>query len=143
VRERIAGWAPGLDVLVAGSDPATVNAIRVRSAAPVAALPGGPVTLLGDAIHSMTPMAGIGANTALRDAATLAAAITGGGDLHEAVAGYEREMLRYGFAAVRASLRNARTAASDSRLLRAGARGALKAAGAAQWLTRRSSGTAS
>ncbi len=143
VRERITGWAPGLDVLVAGSDPATVNAIRVRSAAPVAALPGGPVTLLGDAIHCMTPMAGIGANTALRDAATLAAAITGCGDLHETVARYEREMLRYGFAAVRMSLRNARMAASGSRLLRAGVRGGLRAAGAAQRITRRSSGTAS
>jgi 2-polyprenyl-6-methoxyphenol hydroxylase-like FAD-dependent oxidoreductase len=145
VRERIAGWAPGLDALVAGSDPATVNAIRVRSAAPVAALPGGPVTLLGDAIHSMTPMAGIGANTALRDAAALAAAITTGGDLAAAVAGYEREMLRYGFAAVRESLRNARMAASGNRLLRAGMRGGLRAAGLAQRLapTRRSSGIAS
>jgi 2-polyprenyl-6-methoxyphenol hydroxylase-like FAD-dependent oxidoreductase len=143
VRERIAGWAPGLEALVAGSDPATVNAIRVRSAAPVAALPGGPVTLLGDAIHSMTPMAGIGANTALRDAATLATALSGGADLYEAVARYEREMLRYGFAAVRTSRRNARMAASDSRLLRTGMRGALRATGVAQRITRRSSGTAS
>ncbi|MGI5127593.1 FAD-dependent oxidoreductase [Pseudonocardia sp. CA-107938] len=140
VRERISGWAPGLDVLVAGSDPATVNGVRVRSAAPVTAMPGAPVTLLGDAIHSMTPMAGIGANTALRDAATLTAALTAGGDLARAVAGYEQAMLRYGFAAVRQSLRNARMAASDSRLLRAGLRGGFRAAGA---LTRRSRGTAS
>lgn len=138
VRSRIGGWAPGLDTLVAGSDPATVNGLRIRSAAPVAALPGAPVTLLGDAIHSMTPMAGIGANTALRDAATLAAALAGGDDPAAAVAGYEREMLRYGFAAVRESLRNARMAASGNRLLRAGMRGGFRVVGAVANLTGRS-----
>ena len=68
VADRIAGWSPGLRRLVAGSAPDTVNALRIRSAEPVTAWPTGPVTLLGDAIHNMTPMAGIGANTALRDA---------------------------------------------------------------------------
>ena len=68
VLDRTTGWAPALRELIGGSDPATVNVIRVRSATAVEPWPTGRVTLLGDAIHNMTPMGGIGANTALRDA---------------------------------------------------------------------------
>jgi 2-polyprenyl-6-methoxyphenol hydroxylase-like FAD-dependent oxidoreductase len=96
--------------LITGSDPATVNALTVRSAHPVDPWPTTAVTLLGDAIHNMTPMGGIGANTALRDADLLRRRLAGAtpGAWQDAVAGYERQMLDYGFAAVRASLRNTR-----------------------------------
>jgi 2-polyprenyl-6-methoxyphenol hydroxylase-like FAD-dependent oxidoreductase len=111
VSDRMRGWAPAFHRLVGGSDPATVNAFRVRSASPVRPWPTGRVTLLGDAIHNMTPMAGVGANTALRDAdllrRTLIAVRAGEVPLRPAIAGYEREMLTYGFAAVKQSLRNA------------------------------------
>ncbi|MFI5843256.1 FAD-dependent oxidoreductase [Catenuloplanes sp. NPDC051500] len=102
VTTRIRRWSPALRDLVARSDPASVNAFRVKSAVPVGPWPSGPVTLLGDAIHSMTPAAGIGANTALRDADLLRRTILD----QEPISGYEREMLDYGFAAVRRSLRN-------------------------------------
>jgi 2-polyprenyl-6-methoxyphenol hydroxylase-like FAD-dependent oxidoreductase len=63
------------------------------------------ITLLGDAIHSMTPFRGIGANVALRDAANLCEALcaANGGekDLLESIHSYEAQMLRYGFRAVR------------------------------------------
>jgi salicylate hydroxylase len=141
VLDRIAGWAPELRALVGGSDPETVNAIRVRSAKPVGAWPTGPVTLLGDAIHNMTPMAGVGANTALRDAELLArqlAAVNAGEQkLLPAVAEYEREMLKYGFAAVKQSLRNARQAASGNRLGRGAFRVVLRTIGAVPPLRRR------
>jgi 2-polyprenyl-6-methoxyphenol hydroxylase-like FAD-dependent oxidoreductase len=128
VLREIATWSPGLQQLVAGSAPETVNALRVRSAEPVTAWPTGPVTLLGDAIHNMTPMAGIGANTALRDADLLRRnLITAGTDLTAAVADYERRMLDYGFAAVARSLRNARFAASGHPVTRRAMRGALRA----------------
>lgn len=45
-----------------------------------------------------------------------------------AIAGYEREMRGYGFAAVKTSLRNARQAASDRRLPRALFKTVLRAA---------------
>jgi 2-polyprenyl-6-methoxyphenol hydroxylase-like FAD-dependent oxidoreductase len=61
-------------------------------------------TLLGDAIHTMSPGRGEGANTALRDAQLLHHALvrvqTLGVPLAQAKADYETEMLRYGFEAV-------------------------------------------
>jgi salicylate hydroxylase len=120
VRDRIRDWAPGFRALVAGSDPATVNGLHVKSATPVDPWPTGPVTLLGDAIHNMTPMAGIGANTALRDADLLRRTLIASGPA--GLAGYEREMLDYGFAAVKQSLRNARRAATSTWFGRAGFR---------------------
>jgi 2-polyprenyl-6-methoxyphenol hydroxylase-like FAD-dependent oxidoreductase len=130
VLDRLDGWSPGFRELIAGADPGTLNAFPVKSAGPVDPWPTGPVTLLGDAIHNMTPMAGIGANTALRDADLLRRALIAVRDesagLIPAIAGYEREMLDYGFAAVRRSLRNARQAASSTRFSRAVFRAALR-----------------
>ena len=131
VLERTASWSPDIRTMVANSDPSTVAALPIRTMLPVEPWPASPVTLIGDAIHNMTPMAGVGANTALRDAALLARRLgrrrarTGWWPRSP---GYEREMLDYGFAAVRTSLRNARQAASDRRLPRALFTTALRAA---------------
>jgi salicylate hydroxylase len=141
VLDRAADWAPALRDVVAGSDPATVNAIRVRTATPVRPWPTGPVTLLGDAIHNMTPMSGIGANTALRDAELLCRQLTavnaGRCELRPAVAEYERQMLDYGFVAVKRSLRNARQAASANLVGRALFRTTLRTINAVPPLRRR------
>ncbi len=160
VDERLRDWAPEFRTLVSRSDPATVNAFRVKSATvvvpphpsgwgfklPAASdknveLSTGRVTLLGDAVHSMTPMAGVGANTALRDAALLnrelAAAFRGETPLLTAIERYEREMLTYGFAAVRLSLRNARQAAHSTAAGRALFRTALRLTAATPPLRRR------
>ncbi|WP_431874935.1 FAD-dependent oxidoreductase [Micromonospora marina] len=141
VLARTGGWAPALRDLIDGSDPGTVNALRVRSATPVDAWPTTSVTLLGDAIHNMTPMAGIGANTALRDAELLCRRLAevdaGGAALLPALRDYERRMLDYGFAAVRQSLRNARQAGSDSRLGRAAFRAMMRLTGAVPPMRRR------
>jgi len=78
----------------------------------------------------MTPMAGIGANTALRDADLLRRKLIGATDVIAAIGEYETEMLGYGFAAVRRSLRNAKQAGSANRPARHGFRGFLRLAAA-------------
>jgi salicylate hydroxylase len=139
--DKTTGWSPAIRDLVAGSDPETVNALRIRSAAPVTPWESGPVTLLGDAIHNMTPMAGVGANTALRDADLLRRMIlevhNGDRPLIDALHTYEAEMLEYGFAAVKQSLRNAKQAASANRLGRAMFRTVLRTMNAVPPLKRR------
>jgi len=66
------------------------------------------VTLLGDAVHAMTPTLGRGANLAMRDAALLGRQLktvaTGEKPLAEALGTYEAELLRYGFEVVRESV---------------------------------------
>jgi 2-polyprenyl-6-methoxyphenol hydroxylase-like FAD-dependent oxidoreductase len=83
--------------------PATF-AVCVTSAQPVEPWTTPGVTLLGDAVHTMSPGRGDGANIALRDAQTLVRALrgaaSGSASLASAVAGYQEEMLRYGFKAV-------------------------------------------
>ena len=100
-------WHPDLVRLVELAAVAETSLVAVRTAVPVAAWQPSRVTLLGDAIHAMSPARGSGANTALRDAALLAgelaAAARGEKTLVQAVGAYERQMIDYGFAAVRAS----------------------------------------
>jgi 2-polyprenyl-6-methoxyphenol hydroxylase-like FAD-dependent oxidoreductase len=102
---RISRWSPELSRIVAASPAETISQWRIRSSKPIERWQPTNVTLLGDAIHAMTPMRGIGANTALRDAQLLARCIAEGGD---AIARYEKEMYDYGFGAVRDSLRAAK-----------------------------------
>jgi 2-polyprenyl-6-methoxyphenol hydroxylase-like FAD-dependent oxidoreductase len=105
VLARIARWSPELTRIVEASPAETISEWRIRSSRPIERWQPTNVTLLGDAVHAMTPMRGIGANIALRDAQLLARCIAEGGD---AIARYEKEMYDYGFAAVRDSLRAAR-----------------------------------
>lgn len=141
VLDKTKTWSPHLRYLIGQSDPDTVNAIVIRSAAQVDAWPTGPVTLLGDAIHNMTPMAGVGANIALRDADLLRRqliAVHSGHDvLVPAVHEYERQMLEYGFKAVKMSLRNAKQARSANPVARLAFRAVLRVVNVVPALKRR------
>jgi 2-polyprenyl-6-methoxyphenol hydroxylase-like FAD-dependent oxidoreductase len=103
-------WDASLRRLVERADAATMSCFEVKSAQEVGPWATRNVTLLGDALHNMTPFRGMGANTALRDAAalrqTLVAVSRGERELLSGVANYERNMIDYGFATVRASLAN-------------------------------------
>jgi 2-polyprenyl-6-methoxyphenol hydroxylase-like FAD-dependent oxidoreductase len=102
-------WQPALREFVARAEVGACLAVPIRSSVPVPPWPTGRTTLLGDAIHAMTPAGGKGANTALRDAALLTAQLTeverGTARLGVALGEYEARMREYGFAAVTESLR--------------------------------------
>ncbi|WP_181801498.1 FAD-dependent oxidoreductase [Streptomyces shenzhenensis] len=105
--ERVASWHPALVETVRLWDTATVQALTLRSCVPVSAWEPSNVTVVGDAIHAMSPACGIGANTALRDAhvlgAELLAAARGEKDVVDGIAAYEEAMRDYGYKALRMS----------------------------------------
>ena len=123
LRELVGGliesWHPALRRLVAESPAQSVSLLPIRTSVAVPQWETSTITLLGDAIHSMTPFRGIGANTALRDAQLLSrrliAAARGEQDLVAGIHDYETQMIGYGFAAVRASLRTAEQTISPNR----------------------------
>ena len=69
------------------------------------------VTVIGDAVHSMTPAGGIGANTAVRDSALLGTLLAEAGGCKEGVTdAYEKRMRVYASEAVRKSYAGAKAA---------------------------------
>jgi salicylate hydroxylase len=104
----MAMWDDRFRELVRLSDCDTINILPIRTSAPVAPWPSGRVTLIGDAIHAMTPYRGIGANVALKDATLLCRALVaaqrGEQELVAAIGAYETQMRDYGFKAVANSL---------------------------------------
>lgn len=100
LKSALREWHPRVQQLIADGDPTQISRLRLRTSVPVEPWPTTNVTLLGDAIHAMSPFQGSGANTAIRDAALLATELASGLD---GVARYEKAMLDYGFDAVRRS----------------------------------------
>lgn len=127
---QIRTWHPNLRRMVADTPQETMSLLPIRTSVPVKQWETTNITVLGDAIHSMTPFRGIGANTALRDAQLLArnliAAAHGQRELLEAIRGYETQMIDYGFSAVRLSLRTAKQTISNNRLGRSLFKAALR-----------------
>jgi 2-polyprenyl-6-methoxyphenol hydroxylase-like FAD-dependent oxidoreductase len=99
-----ASWHPNWRQLLAQSDPGSVFRVMIRTSVPLDGWTTSNVTLLGDAIHTMTPGRGVGANTALRDAVLLTQALVAVGDgrrgLLDAIGIYEERMRKYGYEAV-------------------------------------------
>jgi salicylate hydroxylase len=112
-------WSHVFRDLVGLADPTTIACLPIRSSVPIAPWHTERITLLGDAIHSMTPYRGVGANVALKDAARLKRALVdaqrGERDLVDALHDYETGMCMYGFRAVRNSLKAMRQTVTDSR----------------------------
>jgi 2-polyprenyl-6-methoxyphenol hydroxylase-like FAD-dependent oxidoreductase len=119
MRRVTAGWHPNLRKLVEMADERSLNVNRLRTSRPVEAWKTSRITLLGDAIHSMTPYRGIGANIALRDAGLLCSKLSeahrGEKPLLDAIAEYEAAMREYAFAAVEASRKTMEQAVSEKK----------------------------
>src|SRR6266540_3112509 len=98
------GWHPNLRRLFELTDPGTCFPVNIQTSVPLDPWKTTNVTLLGDAIHTMTPGRGVGANTALRDAVNLCRQLIevrdGRQELIPAVREYEAKMIVYGFDAV-------------------------------------------
>jgi 2-polyprenyl-6-methoxyphenol hydroxylase-like FAD-dependent oxidoreductase len=113
------GWHPTLRALIEATAPETITVFEVKSAERVAPWNTGRVTLLGDALHNMTPYRGMGANMALLDADSLRRTLLrvdrGENELIPALHGYEAEMIDRGFRAVEASLKQMKQVHSQRR----------------------------
>jgi 2-polyprenyl-6-methoxyphenol hydroxylase-like FAD-dependent oxidoreductase len=109
LRRTVVGWHPSLRKLVEMIDEQQLFLNHVRTAPPPVPWKSTQITLLGDAIHSMTPYRGVGGNIALKDAALLSSQLLqvhrGEKPLLHAIAEYEASMREYAFAAVADSLK--------------------------------------
>ena len=101
------GWPESSRAIPAHGDPKSFFCIEMYTSIPCELPKHANVTLLGDAIHAMTPTLGRGANIAMRDGALLGRhleeVVHGRRTLPEALGEYEAEMTRYGFDVVRKS----------------------------------------
>lgn len=140
----VADWHPELRRALAGADPASRSAVRFRATGPLPPWRPGPVTVLGDAIHTMPPIGGLGGNTALRDAHLLSRLLTavdrGERGLLDAVGAYEAEVRDYGPAAVRTALRQLEQGLATGRGEVLGARAWFRLCSGNPWLRRRTFG---
>ncbi|MFG1702170.1 FAD-dependent oxidoreductase [Nonomuraea sp. M3C6] len=98
--DTVNGWHEGVRRIVEQAEPEATFLLRIHSAQRVQPWDEPAVTLLGDAVHSMSPGRGEGANVALRDAQLLSEVLAEGQPLK---AGYEHRMLDYAFTAVEGS----------------------------------------
>ncbi|HEX3779145.1 MAG TPA: NAD(P)/FAD-dependent oxidoreductase [Pseudonocardiaceae bacterium] len=105
----IADWHPRVGAMIENWDLPAVFPLTLRTSVPIDAWQPTNITLLGDAIHAMSPAGGIGANTALKDASRLVENLTdiaAGKPIEPTIAQYEADLRDYGFTAVRQSAAN-------------------------------------
>ncbi|MDQ1041668.1 2-polyprenyl-6-methoxyphenol hydroxylase-like FAD-dependent oxidoreductase [Streptomyces sp. V3I8] len=112
LRARTAGWHPDLRALLDHAAAPDTHPIALRAAVPVRPWEPGRVIPLGDAVHAMPPSGGVGANTAVQDAALLCREL-GKVDrraqtVTEAARAYGTAMASYAAAAVTMSLQMAK-----------------------------------
>lgn len=110
-RELTSSWHPMLQPIFQEQNDAEAAFLKMSTANPdgVPEWTNSPrVTIMGDAVHCMTPSGGVGANTALRDAALLGRLLGQGGGWREGLTQeYENEMRVYASENVKMSFQTA------------------------------------
>ena len=105
--ELMKEWPESSRAIPAHGDPTSFFFVEMYTSIPCEMPRSANVTLLGDAIHAMTPTLGRGANIAMHDGALLGRhledVVQGRRKLAEAISEYEAEMTRYGFDVVKKS----------------------------------------
>jgi 2-polyprenyl-6-methoxyphenol hydroxylase-like FAD-dependent oxidoreductase len=132
IEQRMEGWSPTLQRLVHESDLQTIQAFDFSAAKKPRPWATTRVTLMGDALHFMPPVGGMGGNAALHDAALLCKTLTelkSPEQLLESLHECEAEMIRNGFRAVDAALLYTKLAISRIPLMRQLARTFFRACG--------------
>ena len=98
-------WDPSIRSILHLQDKAQSSMLRVLSASPDIEpwAPSDQVTVIGDAIHVMSPCGGVGAVTALVDGANLAKTISTKGITKESIGDFEKTMRAFAGANIRRS----------------------------------------
>ncbi len=103
LQARFSGFAEPVGALLRHSDPAEVLRTDIEDRPPAARWGEGPVTLLGDAAHAMTPNMGQGASQALEDAVVLGQCAAASPSVSAALRRYELARRKRAAAFVHAS----------------------------------------
>ncbi|HEY2694320.1 MAG TPA: FAD-dependent monooxygenase [Pseudonocardiaceae bacterium] len=112
VLDRTAEWQSELHGVFAHAEPDETLPIALRATLPIQPWPAGQIIPLGDAMHAMPPTGGVGANTAVRDAAGLKSVLAqvdrGERTLTDAMEEYQNAVRVYGTEAITMSLKTAK-----------------------------------
>ena len=102
--DLLKGWPEVSSAIPGRGDPESFFFVEMYTSVPCKIPRALNVTLLGDAIHAMTPTLGRGANIAMRDAALLARHISdvaqGSRSIADSLSAFEKELASHGFDAV-------------------------------------------
>lgn len=92
-----------MQTALALADPLSLSVRTVQVTAAMPEWHSERIAFLGDAVHAMSPAGGLGANTALVDAASLAAHLAHSDSAGQALRNYGTELQTRGAAAIRLS----------------------------------------
>src|SRR5262249_3504421 len=112
----VRGFHDDFQVLVREADPNEAVIVPIRATPPLKPPTPRRITLIGDAIHTMPPFGAHGANTAFKDAHTLAAQLSNGTrsfSVAEAIGSYESSMRLYSRPVMKSALRMMTMATTD------------------------------
>jgi 2-polyprenyl-6-methoxyphenol hydroxylase-like FAD-dependent oxidoreductase len=115
--DRFEGWEAPIADVIASTEPDAILRNDIYDRPPARRWLDGPVALLGDAAHPMTPNAAQGACQALEDAAALGGALADGRAIGSGLIAYERRRLKRANQFVRISRQISATVQTESRLL--------------------------